>query len=95
MVSRAGRRTNRAAARAQYKGVGTINGFGPYGFMLTAIDGQISGGGGTDKFRIKIWDKARGDIIVYDNQLGDSDTAEPITVIGGGSIVIHSKEPHG
>ena len=47
-----------AGARAQYKGEGTINGSGNYGFMLTAIDGQINGGGGVDKFRIKIWDKA-------------------------------------
>ncbi len=46
-----------AGARAQYKGTGTINGAGDYGFMLTAIDGQVNGGGGTDKFRIKIWDK--------------------------------------
>ena len=45
-----------AGARAQYKGTGTINGGGNYGFMLTAIDGAISGGGGIDKFRIKIWD---------------------------------------
>jgi len=34
-----------AGARAQFKGLGTINGTGNYGFMLTAIDGQISGGG--------------------------------------------------
>ncbi len=77
-----------AGARAQYKGVGTINGSGSYNFMLTAIDGQASGGGGVDKFRIKIWS---GGGMVYDNQVGGdkSDTADPTTVIGGGSIVIH------
>jgi hypothetical protein len=78
-----------AGARAQYKGTGTINGMGEYGFILTAIDGQISGGG-LDKFRIKIWNKA-DNTIVYDNQLGASDTADPVTVLGGGSIVIHKK----
>jgi len=78
-----------ASARAQYKGTGTINGLGNYGFMLTAIDGQINGGGGLDKFRIKIWDKDTNDAIVYDNKLGAADDAEPDTVIGGGSIVIH------
>ena len=62
---------------------------GSFGFLLSAIDGQLNGGGGTDKFRIKIWDKASGSV-VYDNQLGAADTSDPTTVIGGGSIVIHS-----
>ncbi|HET9809518.1 MAG TPA: hypothetical protein VFQ66_07445, partial [Candidatus Limnocylindria bacterium] len=77
-----------AGARAQYKGVGTINGSGDYGFMLTAVDGQTSGGGGTDRIRIKIWHRATGDV-VYDNQVGAEDEALPSTVLGGGSIVIH------
>jgi hypothetical protein len=76
--------------RAQYKGTGTINGTGNYGFLLTAIDGAISGGGGIDKFRIKIWDKTN-DVIVYDNQLGADDTGNEATALGGGSIVIHAK----
>jgi hypothetical protein len=75
-----------AGARSQFKGEGTINDAGNYGFMLTAIDGQINGGGGSDKFRIKIWD---GETIVYDNQIGDLDYADPSTLLGGGSIVIH------
>jgi len=78
-----------AGARAQYKGTGTVNGSGNYAFMLTAIDGQINGGGGVDKFRIKIWDKVTG-AITYDNQLGAADGADPSTVLGGGSIVIHN-----
>jgi hypothetical protein len=77
-----------AGAKAQYKGVGTINGIGSYRFMLTAIDGQILGGGGVDKFRIKIWDLA-SEHVVYDNQLGAGDSAIPTTAIQGGSIVIH------
>ncbi|MEX2140431.1 MAG: autotransporter-associated beta strand repeat-containing protein [Pirellulales bacterium] len=79
-----------AGARAQYKGTGTINGAGNYGFMLTAVDGQINGGGGLDKFRIKIWDKNNGDSIVYDNQIGADDDATPTTGLGGGQIVIHN-----
>jgi hypothetical protein len=79
-----------AGARAQYKGSGTVNGTGNYGFLLTAIDGQINGGGGVDKFRIKIWDKNNGNAIVYDNQLNAPDSADPSTVLGGGSIVIQS-----
>jgi hypothetical protein len=77
-----------SGAKAQYKGSGTINGAGNYSFLLTAIDGQLSGGGGSDKFRIKIIDKVSGRVI-YDNQLGAADTTDPTTVIGGGSIVIH------
>ncbi|MCI0537654.1 MAG: PKD domain-containing protein [Verrucomicrobiales bacterium] len=77
-----------AGAKAKYKGSGTINGSGDYAFMLTATDGQASGGDGTDRFRIKIWDKSGGGVI-YDNQPGDSDDAEATTALGGGSIVIH------
>lgn len=78
-----------AGARAQYKGSGTVNGAGNFGFLLTAIDGQISGGGGSDKFRIKIWDKNDGDRVVYDNKLGASDDADPDTLLMGGQIKIH------
>jgi len=78
-----------AGARAQYKGSGTINGAGDYAFMLTAIDGQINGGGGQDKFRIKIWSKGNGGVI-YDNQMGGGDADNPTTALGGGSIVIHN-----
>jgi uncharacterized repeat protein (TIGR01451 family) len=78
-----------AGARAQYKGMGTINGNGNYGFLLTAIDGQVSGGGGVDRFRIKIWDKNNNDTIVYDNKMGSSDNSNDSTELVGGSIVIH------
>jgi PKD domain len=77
-----------SGARAQYKGTGTINGVGTFGFILTAIDGQLTGGGGTDKFRIKITDTLGA--IVYDNLLNAPDSTDP-TAIGGGSIVIHTK----
>jgi len=79
-----------AGSHAKYKGVGTINGSGNYGFMLTATDGQISGGGGVDTFRIKIWDKNNGDAVVYDNQMSQGDDSNAGTALGGGSIVIHS-----
>jgi hypothetical protein len=69
---------------AQFKGVGAINGAGEYGFMITAVDGQINGGGGADSFRIKIWaintDGSDGGV-VYDNGAQ--------TPLGGGSIIIH------
>jgi PKD repeat protein len=77
-----------AGARAQYKGTGTINGESGYSFMLTAIDGALPGGGGSDRFRIKIWETATG-TVVYDNQPGAPDGGDPTTTLGGGNIVIH------
>jgi hypothetical protein len=77
-----------SGARAQYKGTGVINGTGSYGFMLTAVDGQLSGGGGLDKFRMKIWDLGTGSVI-YDNQMGEDTSAALNTSLGGGAIVIH------
>jgi PKD repeat protein len=75
---------------AQFKGQGVVEGSTHrYGFLLTVIDGQVRGGGGVDKFRLKVWDMDNGNVIVYDNQLGAADTSSPSTVIGGGSIVVH------
>lgn len=79
-------------ARAQFRGRATLNNSGDYGFLLTAIDGKLSGGGGVDKFRIKIWvrnpDGSAG-AVVYDNQMGADDTGDSATAIENGSIVIH------
>jgi PKD repeat protein len=69
-----------AGSIAMYKGTGTINGEGNYGFIVTVVDSQISGGGGVDTFRIKIWDKNNGDLIVF-----DSGSIE----LSGGQITIH------
>lgn len=78
-----------AGPKAQYKGVGTINSAGNYGFMLFAVDEVLTSSTDTDLFRIKIWDRDNGDAIVYDNETGAGDDADPTTAIGGGSIVIH------
>jgi hypothetical protein len=79
-------------ARAQYMGTCTINGAGNYKFWLTALDGQITGGGGTDGFRVKIVDAAG--TVVYDNEIAsDTDTSlsSPVEPISGGSIKIHTR----
>jgi hypothetical protein len=76
-----------SGAKASYRGVGTINGTGTYKFTLTAIDGQLTGGGGTDKIRMKITNSDGS--TVYDNQIEGADNADPTTTLGGGSIVIH------
>lgn len=74
--------------RAQLKGIGTINREGEYEFMITMVDGDIPGGDGIDRFRIKMWDLGTGEV-PYDNQIGDPDEADLVTILGGGSIVIH------
>ena len=71
-----------AGTKAQYKGTGTVNGASGYSFMLTATDGS------PDRLRMKIW-KTSDSTIVYDNQIGSSDTSNPTTAISGGQIVIH------
>jgi len=77
-----------AGPKAIYKGTGTINGTGDYGFMLSAIDEELMQSTDVDMFRIKIWDKSI-DTAIYDNQISDDDNADPTTEIGGGQIVIH------
>jgi hypothetical protein len=73
--------------KAQYKGSGTINGAGNFGFIVTVIDG-----GQTDTARIKIWDKSIGpSAIIYDNEFNLPDNTNPTTVTAGGNIVVHSK----
>lgn len=84
-----------SGARAQFKGVGSVNGVGGYKFVLTAVDGNLIGSGNqADRFRIKIWhvDSTTGiDVVDYDNQLDSTlagGTSEG-TLLSGGSIVIH------
>ena len=45
--------------KAQYRGHGTINGSGDYGFILTAIDGKQPGGGGADRLRSRSTTRTR------------------------------------
>jgi hypothetical protein len=42
-----------------------------------------AGDGGSDTFRIKIWDKDAADTVVYDNGVNQA--------INGGKIIIHQK----
>lgn len=81
-----------AGPKAMYKGTGTINGAGNFGFMLTEIDNALTPSTDVDLFRIKIWDKENNDAVVYDNQMGDFDDPYPTTGIAGGSIVIHNEK---
>ncbi len=78
--------------RAMFKGTGTINGSGSYGFLISVIDEKLTPSTAVDLFRIKIWDLENDDTVIYDNQTGcesDGESADPCTGIGGGSIAIH------
>ncbi len=79
-----------AGPHAKYKGSGTINNAGDYGFMLTATDADVPGGGDVDLFRIKIWEKDAEETIVYDNRIGEEDDGYAGTEVGGGQIRIQS-----
>ena len=46
------------------------------------VDRPPNGGGG------RIWDRTTG-LIIYDNMMAAPIDEEPVTAIGGGSIVIH------
>jgi hypothetical protein len=75
-----------ARGKAQFKGSGKVLGDqSGYSFILTVIDGAIAGG--ADKMRMKIFNKTTGRVI-YDNQPGASDAADPLTVVGSGSTIV-------
>lgn len=82
-----------AGPKAMFKGVGTINGSGFYGFQVSAIDANLTPSTDVDLFRIRIWDKNNNDALVYDNKVGEDDpNADPTTEITGGSITIHKSD---
>jgi len=81
-----------AGKKAMYMGDGTVNGDAGFTFQINAIDGDLPGGDGVDKFRIKIKQTGGSGGVIYDNQVAcadGSDNADPCTVLGGGSIKIH------
>jgi uncharacterized repeat protein (TIGR01451 family) len=80
-----------AGPKAMYKGVGTVNGAGNFGFLLKAIDAKLTPNTDVDLFSIMIWDKDLGDLMLYDNGLGDVMDENPTQQIGNGQIVIHMK----
>ncbi|HEX2754371.1 MAG TPA: hypothetical protein VHM48_02850, partial [Candidatus Limnocylindrales bacterium] len=78
-------RLSTTTVKAQYRGLGTINGAAGYGFIVTVIDG-----GQTDTARIRIWNTLTG-ATVYDNEYPKPDSANPTTITAGGNIVVHDK----
>jgi len=77
-----------STSKVRFKGSGTINGAGDFAFLVSAVDGDVTGGD-PDTFRMKIWDKSTG-VVIYDSEMGSGDGAPASTVLGRGSIVIHN-----
>ncbi len=76
-----------SGAKATYKGRGTVNGLGDYGFLLSTVDGDSQSVPGPDRLRLKVWNRLSGDVI-YDNQLGAADDAPAATTIAAGAITV-------
>lgn len=73
------------SAKAQFRGTGKIvGGQSGIGFIMTVMDGQINGS--TDKIRLKLFNKTTG-AVIYDNQPGASDAADPTATVGDGSTI--------
>ena len=75
-----------AGPRTQFKGSGTVNNLTGYRYLLTVIDGQAPGGDGVDRFRLKVWNEKTGEV-VFDNQSGASDDADPTNAVGDGKTI--------
>lgn len=76
-----------SGSQSTLTGTGKVNGSGNFGFMLTVLDGHSSANT-KDKLRIKIWDKANGNAVYYDSQMGAADDASPTAVVTGGVITV-------
>ena len=70
-----------SATKAVFRGTGTVNSAPGYEFLVSAIDGI------PDRVRIKVWN-ASTNAVVYDNQAGAPDSADPTTPMLLGPINI-------
>ena len=74
--------------RAQFWGIGTVNGAAAR-FRITVVDAKAFGHHGSpDAIRIELWDGA-GTALFYDTQPGAARDAPVTNLIDGGSIRIH------
>ena len=75
-----------AGAKAQCRGTGKITGGqSGLGFIMTVMDGELDGTG-VDKIRMKIYNRT-SNTIIYDNQPGAGDAANPTAAVGDNSSI--------
>ncbi len=81
--------------RAQYSGTGRLNGVDGYRFSVSAIDGDLPGGNGKDRLRLRIWhtDTSGAAVVDYDNQINPAlaGTLREGSVVQHGRVVIRSR----
>ena len=75
-----------SGAKATFRGSGTIDKEGNYGFLISCIDGKLAGT--DDKIRVSIWNKATN-AVIYDNQPGAGINDAPTMTTEEGNIKIH------
>ena len=80
-----------SGTRFQIGGTGEVGGSGTYRFLLTGVDGRQPSGQG-DLVRLRVWDPAAGNAVVYDSTLDpaatdDMDDARPIPLLTGNLTV--------
>jgi len=84
-----------SGANAQFKGTGSMNGDGRlWTYLTTVTDGHQPGGGGVDKYRVKIIDDAG--LVVYDNVRGapdDINLANPQPIASGQITLFFNTPP--
>ena len=72
-------------AKGLIRGTGTINGTGSYRFLISGLDGDDIGGGTPDMLRLQIKDTTG--TVIFDNQMGDPDTANATRPVVGSSTI--------
>jgi hypothetical protein len=75
-----------SGAAAELRGIGRIDGRGRFPFLISAVDGDLPGGDGIDRFRIVIW--ADGRILVDTEPRAPDPGTAATTPLSRGRIVL-------
>ncbi|WP_143962496.1 choice-of-anchor tandem repeat GloVer-containing protein [Litoribacter populi] len=73
--------------KAVLQGVGKVNGRGNFGILMSAVEGNLEGES-TGRLRVKIWDRNRDDLLIYDNDMDAPTDALAENSIDQGTINI-------
>ena len=73
--------------QAIFQGNGLVNDQEGYSYLVSMIDGDVTGTPKINYLRIVIWDEF--DQILFDNQIGDDDRTRAFIQIDNGSLKIH------
>jgi hypothetical protein len=75
--------------RAFLLGSASVNNVRGYSFLMSVNDGAAQGGGGVDRFRMRIWRQTGATVqVIYDNQPGAALNASPTLPLTTGDITV-------